>query len=508
MGLARKFLAEALLGVTILTGVAHAQERPKAPDTPESATLEHKTPDVDPETARRNAIRDALLLQARRDFLNDTAAFSPSAYSRELKALQDHVTEFLKKNDGRIRDRAIVVDPRKFAEGLALGLGPRATALVLLAAQEAPAGNLIGTAIYGGGSYEIPKYRIDTYSPVPAALGPADKKKVSPCVLIPTSDFALQGRVPQLTVEEDREYTNRHESWHCMDYSRSLRAFSDRDINAVDEETIAESVKNKTHLRIFSIEYNKEAFADVAALGDMVRAGHGMDVIDKIIEWRSRKTEGLQHRSMPVLEALKKDINAIGLGAFRAMPDEQAHGVYYTVMEQHGMTAKNIQVALKYGHASGKHKAKFDRAAAKDPEVANGIIFSSILYPTEEAEEAAKRPETAKELAIAATIAAWPALDTLKGEAFRESGKITPATLIRAYETLLDGLHAQMKENPADPLTDLRMTKLQQVFIDSLTTIDYVAANAEFGVDIVKAEPSLQKFSVQVAALKNIRFFF
>lgn len=507
MGLARKFMAEALLGVTLLAGTARAQEPPKAPEAPPSSAVEQKAP-VDAETQRRNEIRDTLLRQARRDFVTDTAAFSPSAYSRELRTLQDHVTAFLKKNDGRIRDRAIVIDPRRFAEGLALGLGPRLTALVLLGAQDGPGGNLIGTAVYMGATYEIPKYGIETYSPSPAALGPADRKKASPCVLIPTSDFALQGRVPQLTVEEDREYTNRHESWHCMDYGRHLRVFSDRDISAVDEETLAASVKNKTHLRIFAIKYNKEAFADVAALGDMVRAGHGMDIIDKIIEWRSARTQDLGHRSMPVLEALKKDINAIGLENFRAMTDEHAHSVYYTVMEEHGMTAKNLEVALKYAHAGGKHKAKFDRAAQRNPEVANGIVFSQYLYPTEETEDAPEAPETEAEKALADSVAAWPALDILKGQAFRDSGKITPGTLIRAYETLLDGMRVQMKENPADPLPDLRMTKLQQVFIDSLTTIDYVAANDAVGVDIVKAEPALQKFALRVAALKNIRFFF
>jgi hypothetical protein len=343
---------------------------------------------------------------------------------------------------------------------------------------------------------------------VPAALGPVDRKKVSPCVLIPTSDFALQGRVPQLTIEEDREYTNRHESWHCMDYSYNFRAFRDKDLDAVDEETIAEAVKNKKQLKIFSIKYNREAFADVAALGDMVRAGHGMDVIDRVIEWRSRETEGLQHRSMPVLEALKKDINAVGLREFRAMTDEQARGIYYTVMSEQGMTAKNLQVALKYAHADGRHKAAFDRAAQKNPEVAHGIIFSRVLYPSVDADDPADAPETPAEKALADSVAAWPALEMLKDQAFRDNSKITPGTLIRAYETLLDALGAQMKQNPADPLTDLRMTKLQQVFIDSLTTIDYVAANAEFGVDITKVEPSLKKFAAQTATLQKIKIFF
>ncbi|MEZ0226724.1 MAG: hypothetical protein ACAH83_19360 [Alphaproteobacteria bacterium] len=505
--MARKFLAEALLGVTILTGVANAQERPTAPDAPQSSAVEQKAPEIDAETARRNAIREVLLFEARKDFLADTNAFSASAYSQELKSLQDHVTAFLKKNDGRIRDRAIVLDPRRFAEGVALGFTYREAVEALIDMQHGSKDGRLTVTMMMAENYKLPKYGIATVSPAPAAVTPS-KKIVSPCVLIPTGDFALQGRVPQFTVAQDMEYTNRHESWHCMDYTQHLRAFRGKDIEAVDEETIAASVKHETRLRIFSILYNKEAFADVAALGDMVRAGHGMDVIDKIIEWRSRDTEGLQHRSMPVLEGLKEKINDIGVEAFRAMTDEQAHGVYYTVMEQHGMTAKNLQVALKYAHAGGKHKAGFDRAAAKDPEVANGIIFSRILYPAVAADEPANAPQTPEEKVLAVFVSAWPALDILKGRAIRDSGKITPGTLAKAYEMVIDELGARLKENPDSPLTDLRMAKTQQVFIASVSTIDYVAANAEFGVDIVKTEPSLQKFARQVAALTNIKFLF
>lgn len=506
MGTARKFFAKALLGMTILTGTASAQEKPKLP-----APIEQVTP-LDPEAARRSAIRETLLIEAAKNFVKEGAPFSNSAYSQELKILQDNVTAFLKKYDGRIHDRAIVLDPRRYSEGLAIGFDRKSATIVLLAAQQGSAASVRTATYYMGRIYDVPKYGLETFSPVPAALDPADKRNVSTCVIVPTSDFALQGHVPQFNFDEDREYTNRHESWHCMDYGDNYRAFSYRDMEAVDNHPVGKFVHNATRLKIVSIAYNSEAFADVAALGDMVRAGHGMDVIDRAIAWRSRKTEGFTHRSMPMVQGLKDAINHIGLENFRTMSDDAAHSVYYHVREEHGMTPGNLRVALEYNEASATKRAKFDRAAENDLEVRNGIVFSHLLYKTDDEPDPDKTPQTEAEQKLAEALKQWPALDLLKAQAFHDSGKITPGTLIKAYETMLDALGAEMKANPADPLADLRMTKLQQVFIENVRDIDYVAANAAFGVDIVKAEPTLKKLSTppgpDYKPLKSIKISF
>lgn len=497
MRLTRIFLAETLLGVMILTTGATARQKPRAAP-PAPARAEQKAP-ADAETVRRAAIRTTLLVEARENFMADASAFSASGYSQELKIQQDQVTAFLKENDGRIRDRAVFIDPRKFTEGLALGFSGIDMAEKLLDAQQAGRENVKSVASNMSAAYANPDYGIDTVSPSPRALGVV-RKGAHPCVLLPTSDFALQGRVPQLTEEEDREYTNRHESWHCMDYGHHLRAFSDHDINAVDEDSLPEFVDKPKMLAIFAIEYNREAFADVGALGDMVRAGHPLSVIDKVAEWRSRKTEGLNHRSRPLIDALKAAIEQIGLEKFRAMTDVQAHGLYYAVMEKHEMTAKNLQIALRYDDADDKRAAAFDRKALKDPEVRNGIAFSKLLGNT----GLPPVPEKSPDAASAEALKNWDAAKALETEAVRLRGEITPATLVAAYESMQDGFRRQMKQSPEDPATALYMTKLQQVFIADVQTIDYVAANAAAGVDIIKAKPGLEKIApVATASAPN-----
>jgi hypothetical protein len=83
-------------------------------------------------------------------------------------------------------------------------------------------------------------------------------------------------------------------------------------------------------------------------------------------------------------------------------------------------------------------------------------------------------------------------MQMLQDRAFEAEGKITPATLIRTFGEMQEELRGELRKNPEDPLLRAKVSKLQQSFITTVQSTDYVDVNARRGVDIFDKEPELK----------------
>jgi hypothetical protein len=97
----------------------------------------------------------------------------------------------------------------------------------------------------------------------------------------------------------------------------------------------------------------------------------------------------------------------------------------------------------------------------------------------------------------------------LLDRAFALGGKITPETLIKAHRDMAEQLLGQATAEDAatkklgkspDPLYRLEIAKLQQTFVETVQSTDYVEVNKKRNVAIEEVEPGLSRFATPVMA--------
>ena len=472
--------------------------RPKPPKaTTPAETAEQKALR---EGAEHVLIRRALIADARIQFA--AANLLPeNAYSLRLDSMQQSLTLRLQMGDTSMHNRVVVLDPRKFDVGMALGLGPQMTIRLMLGAQHVTADSDVieGAAENMAGSYNSPYGRIFTQKP--SAFTNVLGRQAQACVLVPSSDHAIPYAIAGLTHAQKLTFINKHESWHCLDARYSFRDIDQKELEWGMNSPIPAA--SETVRRYLSIMYKKEALADIGALGDMIRQ-EGMDtsIIDAGIAWRLKQQDDFQHMSVPVLEGLRAKIDSIGIGAFRAMGDLEVTNLYFDLTDARGLNPKMIEylVQLAMTEEQPEARAALDLKYGGDPEYRKTVDFVKYFDTNSAAAPQALplppqlRVLTPAEVEIYAAVTGWPSGKILLDRAFEHDGKITPKTLVNAYGKIQNELQAQMGLKPEDPVPPLLMAKLQQTFVNGVTTLDYVEVNRLRGVDIAAVEPSLIKF--------------
>ncbi|TAL35056.1 MAG: hypothetical protein EPN97_07735 [Alphaproteobacteria bacterium] len=450
------------------------------------------------EKKRRSRIRDALLDQARHD-LDSFEATSETGYSRELQALGSRLTGNLKDSHSTVHNKVVFVDPEKLDVALSLGFAPDAAVETLLSREKVriPDKSLKEAGLKATSHY-VSKFGADTYTQDPTAITNLKNPAAQACVVIPSSEHAVTVDIKGLSRQDQVDFTNRHESWHCLDSKYNLRHLDPEKVAAVKSGTLAAHVNDRTALEIYATVYRKEALADVGAVGDMIRAGKGLEVLDKVSAWRTSDKKDLQHFSAPVLAGLKEKINEIGLEKFRKLSDTDAQKLYFNVTDTVGMTAKSLQNFIRFSQAKPAERAAYAGRMQTDDDVARAMLLAGFLLQPPQAND--KPGLGAGDKALAEQLQKWDADRLLDDKAFEMSKKITPETIIKAYNTLQEDLHRKMKEDPENKLYPLQATKLQQAFLTHARELDYVDTNASRGVDIVKAEPALKAFAEQPPA--------
>jgi hypothetical protein len=487
-----------IAGVMGATGPTGAEAESNAPAVTQPAQESGTAPSGQPplsvrEKKRRARIREALLESARGD-LDGLEAGSETGYTRDLQGLSSRLTGELKAAHSTVHNRVAFVDPQKLDVALSLGFAPDYAVGRLLAEQKIHIpDNQLAQAGQKATSYYKSKFGVKTYTQDPTALTNLSNPDPQACVVVPSSERSPDIDIKGLSRADTVEFTNRHESWHCLDGKYNLRHLDPKKVEAVRKGTLGSQINDRTALEIYATVYRKEALADTGALGDMIRAGKGLDIIDKVADWRAEDPKDLQHLSSPVLKGLKAKIGEIGLDNFRKMSDADAQKLYFEVTDKWGMTGKSLQTGLRFETAKGSERQGYLDRFGKDQDVTRALLLETYVAKARPNSPAASL--IAADTALAGQLKSWDADRLLDDKAFEIGKKITPQTIITAYNQLQGDLHDKMTTDPDNKLYPLQATKLQQAFLTHARELDYVGANAARGVDIVKTEAALKSFA-------------
>lgn len=454
------------------------------------------------ERQRRNAIRDTLLRAAQNDLPN-LQAHAHTGYSGQLDVLENTLTSRLQGGDTSVHNKVVFVDPAKFDVALSLGFAPE-YALQTLLAQDRVAlpDNQLIMAGEKAASYHESRFGVRTYTQEPTAITNLNNMTAQACVVVPSSEHALDVDIKGLSRAETVEFTNRHESWHCLDTKYNLRHIDPAQLEAIKEGSLRSHLGNTAAFETYATFYKKEALADVAAAGDLIRAGKGVDLLDKLIDWRNEDPKDLQHLTSPVLKGFRHAIEQMGVDNFRRLSDAEAQKMYFDTVDLCAMTAKSLDITVRWATAPQAQRQKWAKDAETDLDAARALGLLSHIKPQKPEGD---KPLTAAEKAVAKQLKSFKPGKLLDNKAFELSGKITPATLADAYDDLQEGLRRKMAAEPANKLWPAQATALQQEFLNHARNADFVQLNADRGVDIVRQEASLKDFrpsaqTIQTAA--------
>lgn len=632
-----KFLASTLLALNMLPGTLGAQPLatgttiPNARQTVSASRFAGAHHAVNPQESiepqptqqpqaearlameqRRREISEALISLAKEDF-DRIAKLAETDYSKDLRRRESRLTRYLSEHNPD-RPAAIYLDPNKFDTGMALGFSAKATTRLMLgshnASVSAPTVDGIAETMTIGDS--SPFASKGAYTQAPSAHFDAFNTNPQVCVIVPTSAYAPEYQLKGLSYQENIDFINRHESWHCMDNKFTMTGIPKEEVDKIRVGALETSLNSPDQLKAISIGNREESLADVGAAGDMIRKGGRLSLIDNVTAVRSGVPDDIIHYSVASLNGLKAKIEEMGIDKFRRLNDADARKLYESVVENTAMTPKMAEAVITYMRGSDADRdivrnapenfrimealmtagaavhdgadpktlddaiartgpgddkirtalttlrdqiseigverfrqlgdedaAKIAKALDDSGATSGGMTDTAATFwkadaagrattqkelaeyradvpraldfvkpygePPNDAQKAALRaapPEQPKPLSAAEQkvfedLAKWDASQLLQDRAFKDEGKITPATLAHAYGKMQNDLRDQLEKNHDDPLLRAKVTKLQQSFITTVQKLDYVEVNAERGVDIFRKEAALTNFLIQ-----------
>jgi hypothetical protein len=490
---ARRFAAVATLAGSSLFFPASAQTQQPAPANNNAAGTE------------RAEINAALLRQGQRQFLTLLSS-TQSGYSRWLQGLQRELNERLQKSNPDAKLRMVILDPLQMDVGLALGMPPEIVAEMMLQAQgiQNPTPMLIYQSARAlTGALYVSVVNDTAYTQVPMTLQTKpDSLGQVVRIVIPMSDYAPIDMIPGLSLQEMARFVDRHEGWHAIDRKNDFSIIDLPPLNADSLQTIKQKIGNVDYLKRACLKYNGEAYADVGAVGDMIRSGAAPDFIDQLIALRMRGKNDVTHMSPPVLRELQKRIGEMGLDKFRALDDQAAEQLYNGVLDKAGLTPARLALVYKYLQCQPEKRLDFVMANRRDPDFSAAFSYINS-FVTEEVAEGPRDPSAksidpsmlAEVMGINNSLQSWDAKAALQKRAIDIAGKITPESYARAYGSLMNELDSLSQGAPVaeEILLNSKIIKLKKTFLQVIVKTDYVGANKKYGVDILKVEPALQK---------------
>jgi hypothetical protein len=447
-------------------------------------------------TPGEEAINKALVENARAD----AAALMPLArtgYSEDLAALGRNLTGYLHRNGIALTtDKVVVVDPQQTAVGRALGLadidsvrlqiGPEDSRRIGLEKADSMLENMGDTFVSPTG------VMVSVHNPM--AIANDIGTSAIPCLLVPENEHESPFAVPGLSLDETRDFFNTHESWHCLDTVYFRGDYDETELTkTIDEKDPRTLFDTDLKLALTSLTQRKEAFADVAALGEMIRAGGRRGLIGAVVDMREDAKSDFTHYSVPVLRALDRHIGQVGIDAFKKMDERAARTLYYTLADTYGLNATRLKAAaeISYGATSAPRTpdplaetyARFLPGSklnvAGTSAAARPVFSSGQMADTAGAEEMYTR------------LQGENLVEKLADRAFAQGGKVTPATLTRAYGEMQESFRQELKSKTApeeQAYAVEKMRLLQAVFMRNLTRMDYAGENGKRGVTLTQKD--------------------
>jgi hypothetical protein len=352
-----------------------------------------------------------------------------------------------------------------------------------------------------------------TYTQIPMTI-PLDPDSLGHQVriVIPMSDYAQYFTVPGATPDEDIQIVDRHEGWHAIDTKNSMAGINWDNLKTDQLQTIDQKLNNLDYMKLSCVAYNMESYADIGSAGDMIRNGHSIDLIDDIISVRLGYSKDAMHMSPPGLQELKKEINAMGIDKFRALNDEQANAFYDGVLDNVKLNYERLSLVYKYIQCPLDEREAFIVKNQANPDFA--VAFKYInCFVTESTVEVLDVPAGGgfdvgmfiTLMQVTHEVQSWDAKAELQKRAMEIDGKITPASYAKAYGSLMNDLNKMPDgTNMYDMWTfESKIVKLKNTFQEAVGNTDYVQANLDHGVDILKVEPSLKDVVKPAAVHKH-----
>lgn len=484
------------LGFTMLTGCSTTPLRGQTPIADETKIEVVDTPQTPAQDSLQHAreVRRILLDDARNRFM-ELAPKARTGYSDQLDSLETHMRHYL-KNDTTRHNSIIVLDPTQTDVAIALGM-PVMLSVMAEVLQETPQDQLKPNAppvpfneVLKASRNMAASYRsaagIHSYTQNPSAYPNQTENTPRPCLIVPVSDHAIPFTIKGMTFDQKTEFGNTHEGWHCLDSRYKL---NDAQITALDSVNIRDFksvLATPNAVDAVSQIHSMEMLADVAGLGDMIRRGHSIDIIDASINWRTENTPfDFTHYSAPALKALKAHIEKTGLDAFRAQSFENARDLYIRLTDESRLTPARLTTALQYLTGDDAQRATLDTAALTDSETKLALEYARHMKPDPMDDLIRSLDLPARtDPVLRQKLRDWDFIGTLENAALKAGGAITPASLIEAYGTVQDSLRKDMVRGVNEIENREKMTLMKTFFTDYVTGVDYVAANAKHGIDI------------------------
>lgn len=465
--------------------------------------------------AEKIHLADSLLIQEARDNFMELLPYIRNDYSARLKKLQDSTNTYLGRQG--MRDRPVIVfDPIRFDVMEALSLCTEETSgeMVSLEIHKPSPQTLANATAAIGKAFSLP-----TGDPIYVEEAHAYYHALpdgSPLTtIVPIAPHALPYNIEGLTVEENVTFANKHEAWHCIDFLLRLTEGAFDDLPGARDKGTYRTGFRQEEARSLIIRHNREAFADIAALGDMIREGKNTDIIDAVIVWRTSfsskdpaQADDVGHFTTIALREFNKRLGKIGIQDFRRMDENEARALYLDIIIDKGLSPKLLRKALGYE----KNVPDPDNPSKK---AFNGFkSLRRLLYKAEKLVDretrdmfelralmADRQPKDylplteSQDAEIDLRLKDWQPEDILYDHSIRTYGKITPVTLIQSYCSLQDALLCELTEDASQVnyiVSATKMAQLRRAFIQQLDTEDYLLLNAERGVDLLKTEKCLQ----------------
>jgi len=499
----RHRLGTLTLSFTLLASCGTTTLRGQTPSTAPVETGNRIEVTITPQTSaqeqdslRRIEVRRILLAEARSRY-KELMPMAETGYSQELDSLETHLRQYLKARDTSRHNTIVVLDPTHTDVAIALGI-PLPAAVMADIYKDAPERVLPFDVIMRAADHMADPYvsgvGISTYTQTPSAYPNKADEAARPCLIVPMSDHAVPFSIPGMTYRQKTEFGNTHEGWHCLDSRYSL---SDAQYTALDTLEIRDFKALATSpvgISAVSQLNGAETLADVAALGDMVRQGHGTAVIDAAINWRkANMPNDYVHYSVPALNALKEHIDSVGLDTFRKTSHDTARALYLDITDKERLTATRLTTALAYQNGSVENRAALIEAAKTDTETAKALAFARNMTPDPMLDlinsiTTAMRPI---DVNMGAKLREWDVIGTLEKKAIEQGGMITPETITRAYGAVQDSLRTDMLNGGNEYENREKMVFTRALFTRYVQMIDYVDANERHGVDIEKSAADL-----------------
>lgn len=316
-------------------------------------------------------------------------------------------------------------------------------------------------------------------------------------LIVPEPRYNNANQLMGMSYREALDFSNRHEGWHLLDWEMNFQSARTDTVSDAQQEDARRWITNAAVRDAARISIQRESLADIGALGDMIRDGQRLSLIDSAIKWRDATDDPI-HYTQPALRRLKAEIDEYGLEKFRTLSDKDARALYYKVIREATLSDKAMITAGEYAKAAyydfnykdddpvGQQKldsikTAFNARAQNDIQMQLGIKF---MQTNLEAPYSGIRTYTKEsKQRIKAALATWDARSVLINDAWQHDRHVTPQGIIKAYARLQDELVIKMLNDPKNSeVHEAKLIRLQNVFTTKLRTIDYAAENTKRGV--------------------------